>query len=441
MYLLKSQNGIYFSRVCTPKPLIKHGYPFDIKVSLMTKDRNVAIQRNFDIAACIKQAFFASQTLHPIPFDDFKQALNERIEAIRQASFYIIPSQVVQTGLQSARTQGEILLDEEEIEPDIVGLKSEDLHDPFPYRGYLKLFIDSKRASQVNELTCHQLNQRITHFIDYTEKNFIHEASSADIMRYIDFLNGEKRSPKTNKDYFASTKQFLKWLKLMGYTATNPASDITGKFRSKKHASEERDRWTKEELESLVCHSEYQNKIEDFHWATMLQLYQALRPNESCQLHTHDVREQNGIYYLWINDSAPKQHLKNEHAVRSIPLHKDIIAAGFIKFVKQRTRRRNRPLFSFTPFGMDDDWSKQYRSSFGKMQTKMGMKAGNRPTPYSLRHTFIDELKNANVPEHEVAEVVGHVNPNMTYGRYGKKLDLEKLQTIVNTFSIKLNLE
>ncbi len=67
MYLLKSTNGLYLSRVCTPNPLLKQGYPFDIQVSLMTKDRHVVIQRNFDIATCIKQAFFACQTLHPIP--------------------------------------------------------------------------------------------------------------------------------------------------------------------------------------------------------------------------------------------------------------------------------------------------------------------------------------------------------------------------------------
>ena len=61
MYLVKSTNGIYFSRICSPKPLLPYGYPYEIKVSLMTKDRHVAIQRNFEIAACIKQAFTSAQ--------------------------------------------------------------------------------------------------------------------------------------------------------------------------------------------------------------------------------------------------------------------------------------------------------------------------------------------------------------------------------------------
>ncbi|CDU08787.1 conserved hypothetical protein [Vibrio coralliirubri] len=444
MYLLKSTNGLYFSRVCTPKPLLKQGYPFDIKVSLMTKDRHVAIQRNFDIAACIKQAFFACQTLHPIPYKDFKSALNQRIQAIREQSFYIIPSsppRPIQKPAVAEPTVFDTDVDfEDEFGSDLPeGSTSEDVHNPFPYRGYLKLFIDSKKALRVNHLTCHQLEQRINHFIQYAEKHYIAEATSADIMRYLDVLNSEKRAPKTNKDYFASTKQFLKWLNIMGYASPNPAESITGKFKAIKHASEERDRWTQEELQFLFDHPEYLRKNDDFKWVTLLQLYHGLRPNEACQLHTNDIKHQGGIYYLSITDSASKQHLKNEHAVRPIPLHSEILANGFIEFVEQRTKRRNRAIFNFVPFGRDDDWSKHYRSVFGKMQTKIGMKPGKRPTPYGLRHTFIDELKIARILEHEVAEIVGHVNANMTFGRYGKKLELTKLQAIVNKFKVNLD--
>lgn len=66
------------------------------------------------------------------------------------------------------------------------------------------------------------------------------------------------------------------------------------------------------------------------------------------------------------------------------------------------------------------------------------MPAGKRPTAYGLRHTFIDELKEQDVAEHSVAEVVGHTNPNMTFGRYGKKHKLEKLLEIVSTFQMDL---
>lgn len=72
------------------------------------------------------------------------------------------------------------------------------------------------------------------------------------------------------------------------------------------------------------------------------------------------------------------------------------------------------------------------------MQTRLGMRARARPTAYSLRHTFIDELKEKYIPEHSVAEVVGHTNPNMTYGRYAEKHRVDKLLEIVAAFEIDL---
>lgn len=55
MYLVKQSNVVYYSRVCYPQALINIGYPFDIKVSLLTKDRATAVLRNLHISAIIKQ--------------------------------------------------------------------------------------------------------------------------------------------------------------------------------------------------------------------------------------------------------------------------------------------------------------------------------------------------------------------------------------------------
>lgn len=70
------------------------------------------------------------------------------------------------------------------------------------------------------------------------------------------------------------------------------------------------------------------------------------------------------------------------------------------------------------------------------MQTAMGWKAKQRPTLYGMRHTFIDELKKADAPEHVVAQIVGHSYANMTFGRYGKRLSLSELVEVVNLFRL-----
>lgn len=103
---------------------------------------------------------------------------------------------------------------------------------------------------------------------------------------------------------------------------------------------------------------------------------------------------------------------------------------GFLTFVKQRQGRKQR--FDIVPRGDDKDWSKDFRYTFGDVLDAVGFKAGKRATAYSFRHTFIDELKRANVQEHLVSQIVGHQYQSMTYGRYGKRLDPELLVDALN---------
>ena len=41
---------MYFTRICLAKSLRDWGYPFDIKVSLLTRNRAEAVIRNIDVA-------------------------------------------------------------------------------------------------------------------------------------------------------------------------------------------------------------------------------------------------------------------------------------------------------------------------------------------------------------------------------------------------------
>ncbi|BCN26290.1 hypothetical protein VYA_34820 [Vibrio alfacsensis] len=66
------------------------------------------------------------------------------------------------------------------------------------------------------------------------------------------------------------------------------------------------------------------------------------------------------------------------------------------------------------------------------------MPAKARPTAYSFRHTFIDELKQAGVEESMVAQLVGHTHSSMTFGRYGKKYPIQKLSLVIEDIVTQL---
>ncbi|EPJ2721468.1 hypothetical protein ACTHEH_001462 [Vibrio vulnificus] len=85
MYLQKAPNGVYHTRICIPKALRESGYPFDIKVSLLTKERSEAIERNFKVASCIKVAINQVDMVNPVLFPKFKLALNQQIEVLRKS--------------------------------------------------------------------------------------------------------------------------------------------------------------------------------------------------------------------------------------------------------------------------------------------------------------------------------------------------------------------
>jgi integrase len=215
-------------------------------------------------------------------------------------------------------------------------------------------------------------------------------------MQYVTQLHSEKRSMKTNKDYFASTTQFFGWLYQMNYISHNPADRVSPKFKSKRHASTERDRWTEKQLKALLTSKAFIGQSLDFQWITRLQLYHGVRTGEACQFYTNDITEIEGILCLHVNDKSEYQHLKNSHAVRYIPIHPHI-REDFMAFVRSRSKRTNRPLFQYTPLSADKDWTKTYRTQFGRVQTEIGMKPRQRPTAYGLRVTGYVILSSTNL--------------------------------------------
>ncbi len=416
MYLYKHPNSVYYTRICTPKKLVKLGFPFDFKISLRTKKRRDALRRNLVVAPIVIQSLdkwsgidaFTAEAIN-----DCKSTLFQSIDNAWSEMEGERPSTVLRPQPSKNETK------------QAPRKKS-------PLQSWLADFIHSKKQQNITPLTVHQLNQRISHFITFYDTQPNSALSSALLMAYIDHLHSQKRSPKTNKEFLAAIKQFFKWLEAVEKIPHNPAKQITATFRTHQHASEERLRWSKEELEQFFNHREFKQSCPSMRWVSLLQLYMGLRPSEACQLRVRDVLISNPIPSVSITDKGPHQRVKNKHAIRTVPIHPYLIELGFIDFVKAQPQDQ---LFEFRPLGENLDWSKAYRTQFGRLQDKLGMKAHQRPTCYGFRHTFIDTLKQKGVEEVKVAEVVGHANHNMTYGRYGKRLNLQAMLDVVSQFS------
>ncbi|GEA62548.1 tyrosine-type recombinase/integrase [Vibrio comitans] len=420
MYVYKHPNSVYYTRICTPKKLVKLGFPFDFKISLRTKNRPVALRRNLVVAPIVIQSldkWAEIDAFTPDVIDDYKAALLQSISDTWLSIEAGHPAHAYNPRTHKSSQNG--------IQP--LSKKKAPLHR------WLAEFIHSKKQQNITALTVHQLNQRISHFIAFYDKQSNSAMSSALLMAYVDHLNSQKRSPKTNKEFLAAIKQFFKWLEAVQEIPSNPAKQMTATFRTHQHASEERLRWSKDELEHLFNHHEFKQSCPSVQWVSLLQLYMGLRPSEACQLRVSDISISTPIPSVSITDKGTSQRVKNKHAIRTVPIHPQLIELGFLNFV---TAQQRNQLFKFKPLGENQDWSKAYRTQFARLQNKLGMKAHKRPTCYGFRHTFIDTLKQKGVEEVRVAEVVGHANHNMTYGRYGKRLNLFAMLDIVSQFTL-----
>ncbi len=429
MYLIKLSNNVFYTRISTPAILqTSLGYPREIRLSLFTKYRRLATKRNAQLASAI-------HTLHEqalaenILYTDFKISLSTKVAEIRQQFCSNLPhvdnpqskctSRSIETRVMSAPAP------EESVNSRLIGAQE--------LTTELNNFIRSKRLEQVTPLTLTQLNQRCTNFLNYLAKQEICLSAKA-ANTYRDHLIEKGLSAKTVKEYIAANKQFFDYCERIELIEKNVFKAIKAPKSRVAKASQQRDRWQLKELKKLFSSSEYRKKDAQFNWTTKIQLYHGCRPSEVCQLTTSDIQIIEGVPCITISDSEAEQRLKTSNALRIVPLHNQMINEGFLEYVQGRREQKQKQLFDYKPHGDNKDWSFRYRTNLGKLQTAIGMKPNARPTAYSFRHTFIDELKIANTPEHIVAEIVGHAHPNITFGRYGKQANIQQLNEAVNKF-------
>lgn len=428
MYLTKNRNSNYYTRISLPSRLKTLGYPSEIRFSLHTKDRSEAVDRSIMVLA-IARPWISAQTASNAPKQS-TQALKSSISNLQQSHF-TAPSTPIKPNKQAKTTRST------ELAPDR------------PNIAYLEDFIAWKEKEGIRHSSISLLKTRICYFINLL-KTPLKQISTADALRLHDSLLNMDNSYKTKKEYLSAAKQFCEWLRRKQVIETNPLQPITIKVPSNARSkpSSQRTRWTKKQLDVLFKHANFtktpnfviatQVEKEDF-WIPLLTLYTGARSGEICQLKTSDIYQKENIWCIDINDKGERRHLKSPYANRLIPIHSRLIELGFLEYVGDRNNKRQINLFSLKPIGIDNDWSKTFALRFSKVLKQCGFTEKNRPTLHSFRHTFIDELQQAGIEEHVTSELVGHSKRSLTYGRYGKRLNLHVLsQSVEKISSLKL---
>jgi integrase len=425
MFLLKDRNTTYYARYCFSKDLVEIGFPAELRFSLSTKKRSEAIDRLMVIMSHIRGYVSTWDRDGNIPLT--LQRLKSELKAIRQRNFchvvdapplpvkHVLPVLEVKTSVSKHQINKRLLDD----------------------------FIRSKEVENILPRTIQQLESRIRAFVKFAKANAL-EATTKDALDFRDELLRSGKAEKSVIEYLAAARQFYKWLRLRGDLDKNIFEDVSVKRKSRR-ASEDRQRWTKSDLYKLFKHPSLtppsknivrtQRELEDY-WLPHLLLYTGARVSEICQLDTADIKLIEDIWCIDINDIGQDKRLKTASAKRLVPLHPELISRGFLHYAQTRYENKQKKLFSFRATGVNKDWSARFINRFGKVLDDLSFMPSQRPTLHSLRHTFVDELQQSGIAENLVADLVGHTKSNLTYDRYGKRINLTLLYSVMKSLDI-----
>ena len=435
MYLVKNALSNYYTRIALPKSLRDLGFPFSVRVSLETKSRKVAIDRNLKMAAHLRHLIDTLAT--SVSAHTFQKWILDAATQFRANAYCDIPSpQIVAPSItDETQTSGKALQP-----PQLsTGVR---LAQSMTFDAALERFLASKQSEKIQQKSIGLLRLRISAFVKWAKKKkFTHvdQIEPRHAMDYRDQLLTTTFSSKTKTLYLSAIKQFFSWCTTLQFCLVHPFQNI--KFPHKKNVKKDenrRCRWKQSEAKKLFDYlmgrfraTDRPLKIQDY-WVPLICLYMGLRPSEACQLSSKNVIEMNGIWVLNVDKADEESTLKTENAYRVVPIHQALLDHGFLEFVEQGKNRKQ--LFDDKPFGPDHDWSNNLVRRYTRHLTRAGFLGNPRPTVYGFRHTFIDELQQAQIPENIVSELVGHAKPGFTYSHYGKNINAPLLQSTVNTF-------
>ena len=194
------------------------------------------------------------------------------------------------------------------------------------------------------------------------------------------------------------------------------------------HSKKEKEVLQKEDVRRLFEPSDL-----FYHSLFVFLLVTGLRPGEGLGIRLEDIQGDRLMIKRSIAANGTITEGKNENARRMIPLGK--IAKGIL----HQTIQRNEDMNLRTPWVFcSPDGSQGKQSTMRNHWIALKKERGLPGSVYSLRHTFISFMKNSQMSEQTIKDIVGHSVSMTTFETYGHLINGEEVkaaQVIDLTFS------
>lgn len=321
-----------------------------------------------------------------------------------------------------------------------LGLFVETMNDPaigIINRDYVRLYIQKLR--------------QIPHHRDIAKKKF----GTTDINQIIELTDSatETMSEQSVSKHIEKLSQYFSWLNNEGILKQNPAKDILVRPKKKIREQDKRKIFSSAELQSIFSanwfktgtdkknsHNRFSYYRPYQYWLPLLAIYTGGRINELSQLYLKDIKksENSETYYIDFNlDGAGKtdddasdasvfasdKSLKTTNSERIVPIHSFLISLGFLEYVAALEKNHYERLFPELKRDRIKGYGKPATSFFNERYfgSKLGIARDGKKTFHSFRHMFITKLWELDIPEHIIAQLVGHARGSTESSKHYRK--------------------
>jgi integrase len=170
------------------------------------------------------------------------------------------------------------------------------------------------------------------------------------------------------------------------------------------------------------------------YWVPLLIWYGGGRRGEICKMLISEVRELEGIWYLWIDNSITGR-VKNRSSRRAIPIHPELIRLGFLDYVRALEKRGDTLLFPELAGWVSPPGDIFYSRWWPKIRAHLPFVLPGQAI-HSIRHAVNNELKDAEVFPEFREDLLGWSHPSQAKGRYANVARLQKLVQTVHQIPI-----
>jgi integrase len=157
-------------------------------------------------------------------------------------------------------------------------------------------------------------------------------------------------------------------------------------------------------------------------WVPWLLAFTGARLDEVCQAYTADLRQDQGIWYLDVNEERGKK-LKNPGSARRVPLHQAILDEGFLEYVKSLPEGSLFPDLKPDRFGSPGGTATK---RLGRWVRSLGIEDPRKVPNHSWRHRFKDLCRGAGIEKAVNETLMGHASSDVG-DRYGLGYPLKTL--------------